>query len=134
MRVTLINTQGRVDVSQKTSSGDVIEVGSFNISVANPSFIAAASDFVASLDLSDTTKDYTRLTDECNALVFQAATNPDEVRAIMGSEPNIYTSLSLLTAVLQEAANIDAMAQIEQLQKELLVPDMQTLANEMARS
>ena len=134
MRVTLINTQGRVDVSQKTSSGDVIEVGSFNISVANPSFIAAASDFVASLDLSDTTKDYTRLTDEGNALVFQAATNPDEVRAIMGSEPNIYTSLSLLTAVLQEAANIDAMAQIEQLQKELLVPDMQTLANEMARS
>lgn len=134
MRVTLINTQGRVDVSQKTPSGDVVEVGSFNISVANPSFIAAASDFVASLDLSDTTKDYTRLTDECNALVFQAATNPDEVRAIMGSEPNIYTSLSLLTAVLQEAANIDAMAQIEQLQKELLVPDMQTIANEMARS
>lgn len=134
MRVTLINTQGRVDVSQKTPSGDVIEIGSFNISVANPAFIAAASDFVASLDLSDTTKDYTRLTDECNALVFQAATNPDEVRAIMGSEPNIYTSLSLLTAVLQEAANIDAMAQIEQLQKELLVPDMQTIANEMARS
>lgn len=136
MKVTLINTIGTVDVARRTKSGDVETLGSFEVSVGDPAFISSAQALVASLDLGAdmTTVEYEQLRAQCIDLIYKAATNADDVRAIMGDAPSLFDALALLTAVLQEAARIDALGQIEQLQEEMLLPDNDILTREMALS
>lgn len=137
MQVTLIKTRETLDVSREMPDGTVKTVGSYWVSVSDPTFVRKSEDLIAEMSAAQAgggqTDDYEGLTAKCSALLRSAFERPEDVDDLLGERPDLFNSMLLLTAVMQIVNAIDpGRRAMEQL--DAMLPDRGQIASEMAAS
>lgn len=137
MQVTLIQTRKVLDIERRLEDGSTERIGSYEISIADPSFVAQAEELVADIQargLADPGYDYADLAGKARSLLDRSIVGGvDAVTAILGAEPDFYNSLLLLTAIMQQVNELDpGRRMVEGLNA--LVPEAAQLSREMLAS
>ncbi len=135
MQVTLINTKETLDVMRKLPDGGIEAIGSYEVSISDPAFVARAEALIREIEgkgLKDAGYDYAELTEQCTELL-RSALAPEDVEELMGAKPDLYNSLLLLTAVMKFVNELDPGKQMMD-QINALLPDEAQLSAEMLAS
>lgn len=135
MQVTLINTKETLDVMRKLPDGELEAVGSYEVSISDPAFVARAEALIREIEgkgLKDAGYDYAELTEQCTELL-RSALAPGDVEELMGNKPDLYNSLLLLTAIMKFVNELDPGKQMMD-QIDALLPDEAQLSAEMLAS
>lgn len=136
MQVELIRTSETLDVARRLADGSTEAVGSYGVSIADPSFVARSEDFVKRVEAAgyqNPEQDYRALADECTALLRAAFEDPSKVEEALGGKPDFFNTLLLLTAVMQIVNALDPTAQVAERLNSML-PDGRQLAAEALAS
>ncbi|MEI3231054.1 MAG: hypothetical protein V8S24_07295 [Gordonibacter pamelaeae] len=103
MQVTLVSTTETLDVVRKLPDGTTEEVGSYQVAISDPAFVAKAEELVREIGargLADARYDYGDLTEKSTGLV-RSALGPEAARELLGEAPDMFNSMLLLTAVMR---------------------------------
>lgn len=136
MQVTLIDTRETLDVLRRLPDGSTELVGSYAISIADPSFVARSEDFVRRVEAAghaNPEQDYAALAEECAGLLRAAFEDPSQVDEALGGRNDFYNVMLLLTAVMQVVNALDPGAQVAERLNSML-PDAKRLSAEALAS
>ena len=135
MQVTLVSTTETLDVVRKLPDGTTEEVGSYQVAISDPAFVAKAEELVREIGargLADARYDYGDLTEKSTGLV-RSALGPEAARELLGEAPDMFNSMLLLTAVMRLVNELDPGRQMmEQIDARL--PGEAQLSAEMLAS
>ena len=134
MQVTLINTRGTLEVAQRDKNGNVEQVGTFEIMVADPGFIQRTRALIAYIGSDATAEQYEELAAQCADAIRLALVHEEDAETLLGGKPDLYRQVVLLDAILRELIDINPDRQLRELMEAHLVPSADALAAEMARS
>lgn len=135
MQVTLVNTTETLDVVCKLADGTTEVVGSYVVTISDPTFVARAEALVREVGergLANARVDYAGLTEQCTCLV-RSALGPEAAQELLGDTPDMFNALLLLTAVMKIVNELDPGRQmLDQVNK--FLPDEAQLSAEMLAS
>ena len=135
MQVTLVITTETLDVVRKLPDGTTEEVGSYQVAISDPAFVAKAEGLVREIGergLADARYDYGDLTEKSTGLV-RSALGPEAARELLGEAPDMFNSMLLLTAVMKLVNELDPGRQMME-QIDALLPGEAQLSAEMLAS
>ena len=135
MQVTLVSTTETLDVVRKLPDGTTEEVGSYQVAISDPAFVAKAEELVREIGargLADARYDYGDLTEKSTGLV-RSALGPEAARELLGEAPDMFNSMLLLTAVMRLVNELDPGRQMME-QIDALLPGVAQLSAEMRAS
>ena len=135
MQVTLVSTTETLDVVRKLPDGTTEEVGSYQVAISDPAFVAKAEGLVREIGergLADARYDYGDLTEKSTGLV-RSALGPEAARELLGEAPDMFNSRLLLTAVMKLVNELDPGRQMME-QIDALLPGEAQLSAEMLAS
>ena len=135
MQVTLVSTTETLDVVRKLPDGTTEEVGSYQVAISDPAFVAKAEELVREIGargLADARYDYGDLTEKSTCLV-RSALGPEAARELLGEAPDMFNSMLLLTAVMRLVNELDPGRQMME-QIDALLPGEAQLSAEMLAS
>lgn len=135
MQVTLVSTTETLDVVRKLPDGTTEEVGSYQVAISDPAFVAKAEELVREIGvrgLADARYDYGDLTEKSTGLV-RSALGPEAARELLGEAPDMFNSMLLLTAVMRLVNELDPGRQMME-QIDALLPGEAQLSAEMLAS
>ena len=135
MQVTLVSTTEKLDVVRKLPDGTTEEVGSYQVAISDPAFVAKAEGLVREIGergLADARYDYGDLTEKSTGLV-RSALGPEAARELLGEAPDMFNSMLLLTAVMKLVNELDPGRQMME-QIDALLPGEAQLSAEMLAS
>lgn len=135
MQVTLVSTTETLDVVRKLPDGTTEEVGSYQVAISDPAFVAKAEELVREIGargLADARYDYGDLTEKSTGLV-RSALGPEAARKLLGEAPDMFNSMLLLTAVMRLVNELDPGRQMME-QIDALLPGEAQLSAEMLAS
>ena len=135
MQVTLVSTTETLDVERKLPDGTTEEVGSYQVAISDPAFVAKAEGLVREIGergLADARYDYGDLTEKSTGLV-RSALGPEAARELLGEAPDMFNSMLLLTAVMKLVNELDPGRQMME-QIDALLPGEAQLSAEMLAS
>ena len=135
MQVTLVSTTETLDVVRKLPDGTTEEVGSYQVAISDPAFVAKAEELVREIGargLADARYDYGDLTEKSTGLV-RSALGPEAARELLGEAPDMFNSMRLLTAVMRLVNELDPGRQMME-QIDALLPGEAQLSAEMLAS
>ncbi|ROT90970.1 hypothetical protein [Gordonibacter urolithinfaciens] len=135
MQVTLVSTTETLDVVRKLPDGTTEEVGSYQVAISDPAFVAKAEELVREIGergLADACYDYGDLTEKSTGLV-RSALGSDAAQELLGDAPDVFNSLLLLTAIMKLVNELDPGRQMME-QINALLPDGAQLSAEMLAS
>lgn len=135
MQVTLVSTTETLDVVRKLPDGTTEEVGSYQVAISDPAFVAKAEGLVREIGargLADARYDYGDLTEKSTGLV-RSALGPEAARELLGEAPDMFNSMLLLTAVMRLVNELDPGRQMME-QIDALLPGEAQLSAEMLAS
>ena len=135
MQVTLVSTTETLDVVRKLPDGTTEEVGSYQVAISDPAFVAKAEELVREIGargLADARYDYGDLTEKGTGLV-RSALGPEAARELLGEAPDMFNSMLLLTAVMRLVNELDPGRQMME-QIDALLPGEAQLSAEMLAS
>ena len=135
MQVTLVSTTETLDVVRKLPDGTTEEVGSYQVAISEPAFVAKAEGLVREIGergLADARYDYGDLTEKSTGLV-SSALGPEAARELLGEAPDMFNSMLLLTAVMKLVNELDPGRQMME-QIDALLPGEAQLSAEMLAS
>lgn len=136
MQVTLIETRETLDVYRKLADGSEELVGSYGISIADPTFVARSEEFVKRVEAAgykNPEQDYRALAEECAGLLRAAFEDPGRVDEALGGRNDFFNTLLLLTAVMGVVNALDPTAQMMERLSSML-PDGKQLSAEALAS
>lgn len=135
MQVTLVSTTETLDVVRKLPDGTTEEVGSYQVAISDPAFVAKAEELVREIGargFADARYDYGDLTEKSTGLV-RSALGPEAARELLGEAPDMFNSMLLLTAVMRLVNELDPGRQMME-QIDALLPGEAQLSAEMLAS
>ena len=135
MQVTLVSTTETLDVVRKLPDGTTEEVGSYQVAISDPAFVAKAEGLVREIGergLADARYDSGDLTEKSTGLV-RSALGPEAARELLGEAPDMFNSMLLLTAVMKLVNELDPGRQMME-QIDALLPGEAQLSAEMLAS
>ena len=135
MQVTLVSTTETLDVVRKLPDGTTEEVGSYQVAISDPAFVAKAEGLVREIGergLADARYDYGDLPEKSTGLV-RSALGPEAARELLGEAPDMFNSMLLLTAVMKLVNELDPGRQMME-QIDALLPGEAQLSAEMLAS
>ena len=135
MQVTLVSTTETLDVVRTLPDGTTEEVGSYQVAISDPAFVAKAEGLVREIGergLADARYDYGDLTEKSTGLV-RSALGPEAARELLGEAPDMFNSMLLLTAVMKLVNELDPGRQMME-QIDALLPGEAQLSAEMLAS
>ena len=134
MQVTLVSTTETLDVVRKLPDGTTEEVGSYQVAISDPAFVAKAEGLVREIGergLADARYDYGDLTEKSTGLV-RSALGPEAARELLGEAPDMFNSMLLLTAVMKPVNELDPGRQMMEQIDALLPGEAQLSAERLA--
>ena len=134
MQVTLVSTTETLDVVRKLPDGTTEEVGSYQVAISDPAFVAKAEGLVREIGergLADARYDYGDLTEKSTGLV-RSALGPEAARELLGEAPDMFNSMLLLTAVMKLVNELDPGRQMMEQIDALLPGEAQRSAEMLA--